>query len=123
MNNGVRTSLRLWVLRPENKNKLEEKKQWRKKKKYTPNKIKIRQLVPGEERSEEDLELFFFQKTSLVNPLPNPGLLGLDVRNAGSIPHQSRRKDPLKEEMAWIILWTEEPDGLQSTGLLRVGHD
>ena len=74
-------------------------------------------------RSEEDLELFFFQKTSLVNPLPNPGHLGLDVRNAGSIPHQSRRKDPLKEEMAWIILWTEEPDGLQSTGLLRVGHD
>ena len=24
---------------------------------------------------------------------------------------------------AWKILWTEEPSGLQSMGLLRVGHD
>ena len=39
-------------------------------------------------------------------------------------------KDPLEEEMAihssilaWRILWTEEPSGLQSMGLQRVGHD
>ena len=25
--------------------------------------------------------------------------------------------------LAWRILWTEEPGGLQSTGLQRVGHD
>ena len=25
--------------------------------------------------------------------------------------------------LAWEIPWTEEPAGLQSTGLLRVGHD
>ena len=25
--------------------------------------------------------------------------------------------------LAWRIPWTEEPDGLQSTGLQRVGHD
>ena len=25
--------------------------------------------------------------------------------------------------LAWKIPWTEEPDGLQSTGSLRVGHD
>ena len=25
--------------------------------------------------------------------------------------------------LAWKILWTEEPGGLQSAGLLRVGHD
>ena len=38
--------------------------------------------------------------------------------------------DPLKEEMAthssilaWRIPWTEEPGGLQSMGLQRVGHD
>ena len=38
-------------------------------------------------------------------------------------------EDSLKEEMAthssilaWRIPWTEEPDGLQSTGLQRVGH-
>ena len=39
-------------------------------------------------------------------------------------------EDPLEEEMAthssilaWRILWTEEPGGLQSIGLQRVGHD
>ena len=25
--------------------------------------------------------------------------------------------------LAWEISWTEEPDGLQSKGLQRVGHD
>ena len=25
--------------------------------------------------------------------------------------------------LAWRISWTEEPGGLQSTGLQRVGHD
>ena len=40
------------------------------------------------------------------------------------------REDPLEEGMAthssilaWEILWTEEPGGLQSMGLQRVGHD
>ena len=39
-------------------------------------------------------------------------------------------EDPLEKEMAthssilaWEILWTEEPGGLQSMGLERVGHD
>ena len=39
------------------------------------------------------------------------------------------REDPLEKEMAthssilaWKILWTEEPDGLLSIGLHRVGH-
>ena len=38
-------------------------------------------------------------------------------------------EDPLEEGMAthssilaWRIPWTEEPGGLQSTGLQRVGH-
>jgi len=38
-------------------------------------------------------------------------------------------EDPLEEGMAthssilaWRIPWTEEPDGLQSMGLHRVGH-
>ena len=38
-------------------------------------------------------------------------------------------EDPLEESMAthssilaWEIPWTEEPGGLQSTGLQRVGH-
>ena len=40
------------------------------------------------------------------------------------------QEDPLEEEMAthssilaWEIPWTEEPGGLQSMGLQRVGHD
>ena len=40
------------------------------------------------------------------------------------------REDPLEKEMAthssilaWKIPWTEEPDGLQSTGWQRVGYD
>ena len=40
------------------------------------------------------------------------------------------REDPLEKEMAthpstlaWKIPWTEEPGGLQSKGLQRVGHD
>ena len=39
-------------------------------------------------------------------------------------------EDPLEEGMAthssilaWRSPWTEEPGGLQSTGLQRVGHD
>ena len=39
-------------------------------------------------------------------------------------------KDPLEKEiathssiLAWEIPWTEEPGGLQSMGLQRVGHD
>ena len=40
------------------------------------------------------------------------------------------REDPLEKELAthssilaWRILWTEEPGGLQSMGSQRVGHD
>ena len=40
------------------------------------------------------------------------------------------REDPLEKEMAthssilaWKILWTEEPGGLQSTGSQRVRHN
>ena len=40
------------------------------------------------------------------------------------------REDPLEREMAahssilaWRILWTKEPGGLQTVGLQRVGHD
>ena len=39
-------------------------------------------------------------------------------------------EDPLEKEMvthssilAWEIPWTKEPDGLQSMGLQRVGHN
>ena len=50
----------------------------------------------------------------------------------GLVPRLRRfldSEDPLEEKMAthpgilaWKIPWTEEPGGLQSTGLQRVGH-
>ena len=50
-----------------------------------------------------------------------------DVRDMSSIPVLGRS---LEEGMAihssilaWRIPWTEEPGGLQFTGLQRVGHD
>ena len=50
-----------------------------------------------------------------------------DVRNAVQSLGQ---EDPLEKGMAthssilaWRILWTEEPGGIQSKGLQRVGHD
>ena len=50
-----------------------------------------------------------------------------DVREVGSV---LRSEDPLKEEraahssiLARRIPWTEEPGGLQSMGLQRIGHD
>ena len=50
-----------------------------------------------------------------------------DIRNALLIPESG---DPLEEGMAthssilaWKSPWTEEPGGLQSTELQRVGHD
>ena len=57
------------------------------------------------------------------NPLANAG----DAGNVGLIPVW---EDPLEEEMAthssilaWKISWTEEPGGLQSMRLQRVGHN
>ena len=52
---------------------------------------------------------------------------GYNGGDLGSIPGQ---EDPLEKEMAthssilaWKIPWTEEPGGLQSMGLQRVGHE
>ena len=52
-----------------------------------------------------------------------PAMQETQVRSLG-------REDPLEEEMAthssilaWEIPWMEEPGGLQSMGLQRVGHN
>ena len=53
-----------------------------------------------------------------------------DIRDAGSIGSIPELGRSLKQEMAihssilaWRIPWTEEPGGLQSMGLQRVGQD
>ena len=55
------------------------------------------------------------------------------MQESQEIPRLGRSpgwEDPLEEEMAtlssilaWRVPWTEEPGGLQSIGLHRVGHD
>ena len=49
------------------------------------------------------------------------------VREAGSIPGSGRSPGggmaTHSNIIAWRIQWTEEPDGLQSIRLQRVGHD
>ena len=41
----------------------------------------------------------------------------------GSIYWSDKAMAPHSSTLAWRIPWTEEPGGLQSMGLLRVGHD
>ena len=67
------------------------------------------------------LELFLTLVAQRIKHLP--AMQETQVRSLGW-------EDPLKKEMAthysilvWRIPWTEEPGGLQSMGLQRVGHD
>ena len=60
------------------------------------------------------------------NPPTNAG----DTRDQGTRVQSLGWEDPLEKGMtthssmlAWRIAWTEEPGGLQSIGLQRVGHD
>ena len=48
-----------------------------------------------------------------------------DSRDEGSIPGGSLVDGTATHSstLAWRILWTEEPGGLQSMGSERVGHD
>ena len=61
-------------------------------------------------------------------------LVAQSVKNLPAVQETQVRslgwEDPLEKEMAthssilaWKISWTEEPGGLQSMGLQRVGHD
>ena len=51
----------------------------------------------------------------------NVGDLGL-IPGLGRFPWR-REMAPHSSFLAWRIPWTEEPGGLQSMGLQRVGHD
>ena len=59
-----------------------------------------------------------------------PLALPSEAKNLPANTRDVGGEDPLGKEMAthfsilaWRIPWTEEPGGLQSTGLQRVGHD
>ena len=51
----------------------------------------------------------------------NEGDLGL-IPGSGRSPGEGNG-NPHSGILAWRILWTEEPGGLQSTGSQRVGHN
>ena len=57
----------------------------------------------------------------------NPPAKAGDTREEGSIPGSGRPpgggQATHSSILAWKIPWTEEPGGLQSMGLQRVGHD
>ena len=84
-------------------------------------------VIPGLERSPGEGISYplQFSWASLVAQLKRnpPAMCETWVQSLGW-------EDPLEKEMAthssilaWRIPWTEEPGGLQSTGLQRVGHD
>ena len=58
----------------------------------------------------------------MVRNLPVGG-----IRHGGSIPRSGRSPEEgmvtHSSVLVWKIPWTEEPGGLQSIGLQRVGHD
>ena len=45
------------------------------------------------------------------------------VRSRGWEDHLEKRMATHSSILAWRIPWTEEPDGMQSIVLERVGHD
>ena len=47
----------------------------------------------------------------------------MQVRSLGQEDPREQKIATHCSILAWKILWTEEPGGLQSTGLLRVGRD
>ena len=57
----------------------------------------------------------------------NPPASAEDLRDMGSIPGLGRSPGEGQAThssiLAWRIPWTEEPGGLESMGLQRVGHD
>ena len=61
---------------------------------------------------------------------PNQGKeSACNIGDTGDVVGSLGQEDPLEKEMAtdsnilaWEIQWTEEPSGLQSMGLQRVGH-
>ena len=62
---------------------------------------------------------------AVKNPLANAG----DVSDVGLIPESGIMEEGMTTHRntgsisAWRIPWTEEPDGLQSVGLQRIGHN
>ena len=69
----------------------------------------------------------FVRASQVALEVKNPHANAGDVRDAGLIPGSGKSPEEglatHSTIVAWRIPWTEEPGGLQSIGLHRVGHD
>ena len=72
-------------------------------------------LGPGVKRSAQILHVVFKEGEERFLPSCVRSLGGGDPLEEGMATHSS--------VLVWRIPWTEEPDGLQSLRLLRVGND
>ena len=83
----------------------------------------VRQLRPGPvELNNSQMNSGFPAASAVKNPPANAH----DARDTGSIPRLGGRGRSLEKEMAthssilaWETPWTEEPGGLESTGLQK----
>ena len=82
-------------------------------------------LVSGVQQS--DSVIYVYMTSQVVLVVKKPPANTEDVRDMGLILGW---EDPVEKGtatdssiLAWRILWTEEPGGLQSMGLQRVRHD
>ena len=66
-----------------------------------------------------------YQWTSMVAQMVKnlPAMQETQVRSLGQEDPLEKGKATHPSILAWRILWTEEPGGLPSVGLQRVGHD
>ena len=86
-------------------------------------------LKPSDlEQCGDDLCLFYtskLPKASLVAQRLKrlPGMWETRVRSLGREDHLEKEMATHSSTAAWRIPWMEEPGGLQSMGMQRVGHD
>ena len=69
--------------------------------------------------------ILVYSQVALVvkNPSANAGDIRDRVRSLGGEDPLEKGIETYSSTLAWEIPWTEEPGGLQSMGLQRVGHD
>ena len=70
--------------------------------------------------------VLLYRASQVVPGVKNLPANAVDIRDSGSIPGLGRSpagNATHSHILAWRIPWTEEPGGLQSTGLHRVRHD
>ena len=68
-----------------------------------------------------------YRASHMAPVVKNPPASAGDIRDVGSIPQLGRSLEEgtatHSSLLAWRIPWIEEPGGLQSIGVPRVGHN